>query len=128
MRYACQKIRFAALSAVLCALALGTAPAAHAARACGSAKAMPSKGTSKRTIVRATLCLLNAERARHGVAPLRVNKRLSKAARGHAMDMARHRYFDHNSLSGATFVDRIRRTGYLTGARSWTVGENLAWG
>ena len=27
-----------------------------------------------------------------------------------------------------SFVDRIRRAGYLKGARSWTVGENLAWG
>jgi uncharacterized protein YkwD len=42
--------------------------------------------------------------------------------------MAKHNYFDHNSLSGATFIDRIRRVGYLAGARSWTVGENLAWG
>jgi uncharacterized protein YkwD len=25
-------------------------------------------------------------------------------------------------------VDRIRRSGYLRGARSWTVGENIAWG
>jgi uncharacterized protein YkwD len=42
--------------------------------------------------------------------------------------MARQRFFSHNSLGGASFVDRIRRTGYLTGARSWTVGENIAYG
>ena len=25
-------------------------------------------------------------------------------------------------------VDRLTRTGYMRGARAWTVGENLAWG
>jgi uncharacterized protein YkwD len=42
--------------------------------------------------------------------------------------MASKRYFSHNSLNGSSFVDRIRRTGYLRGARSWNVGENIAWG
>jgi uncharacterized protein YkwD len=37
-------------------------------------------------------------------------------------------YFNHTSRSGASFVDRIRRAGYLRGARGWSVGENLAWG
>jgi uncharacterized protein YkwD len=127
MRFACLKVRTAVVLAALCAVVLGAAPAAHATRACGSAKAMPSK-VSKRTIVRATLCLLNAERSRHGLRPLRANQKLAKAARGHAKDMAKHNYFDHNSRSGATFVDRIRNAGYLAGAHSWTVGENLAWG
>jgi uncharacterized protein YkwD len=57
-----------------------------------------------------------------------MNRKLSKAARRHAEDMVRHRYFAHNSLSGADFVSRIRRAGYLRKARYWTVGENLAWG
>jgi uncharacterized protein YkwD len=127
MRSACLKIRIAALLAALCALALGAAPAAHATRACDSAKAVPSKA-AKRTIVRATLCLLNAQRSRHGLRPLRINRRLSAAARRHADDMARHKYFDHTSQSGATFIDRIRDAGYLRGAHSWTVGENIAWG
>src|SRR5918996_989043 len=30
--------------------------------------------------------------------------------------------------AGATLVDRIRHTGYLSGANSWSLGENLAWG
>jgi uncharacterized protein YkwD len=42
--------------------------------------------------------------------------------------MATRKYFSHDSLSGADFVARIRRAGYLRGARSWVVGENLAWG
>jgi uncharacterized protein YkwD len=117
---------------LLCALAvlvamLATAPAATGARACESANAVPAKA-AMRTMVRATLCVLNAVRDRHGLAPLKLNKRLSKAARRHAGDMVRRDYFSHDSLGGGTFVDRIRRAGYLRGARRWSVGENLAWG
>jgi uncharacterized protein YkwD len=116
----------------LCALSvlvalLVAAPSAMGARACESANATPASA-AKRTMVRATLCVLNAERARHGLRPLKLNKRLSRAARRHARDMARRNYFAHDSLGGRTFVDRIRRTGYLRNARSWWVGENLAWG
>jgi uncharacterized protein YkwD len=116
----------------LCAIAvvgamLVAAPSAMGARACEAANATPAKA-AMRTMVRATLCVLNAQRERHGLRPLKLNKRLSKAARRHARDMARRKYFTHDSLGGGTFVDRIRRTGYLRGARGWFVGENLAWG
>lgn len=37
-------------------------------------------------------------------------------------------YFDHQGGDGSRPLDRIRRTGYLRGARRWIVGENLAWG
>jgi uncharacterized protein YkwD len=116
----------------LCALSvlaamLAAAPSAMAARACQSANATPAKA-AKRTMVRATLCTLNAQRARYGLSPLKLNKRLSKAARRHARDMVRRDYFSHDSLGGGTFVDRIRGTGYLRGAQRWSVGENLAWG
>ena len=37
-------------------------------------------------------------------------------------------YFEHTSPAGVTFIDRIEATGYMQGARSWTVGENLVWG
>lgn len=109
------------------ALALGGAPAAMAASACQSASASPAH-TGKRAIVRATLCTINAERASRGLGALRLNKRLSAAATAHAADMDTRNYFAHDSIGGSSFVDRIRRAGYLTGARSWTVGENLAWG
>ncbi len=42
--------------------------------------------------------------------------------------MVTRRYFSHVSASGEDFVSRIKRAGYLRGARAWTVGENLAWG
>ncbi len=102
-------------------------PTASAASACQSASASAGNAT-KRALVRATLCVLNAERARHDLRPLRLNRKLSRAAQRHSRAMARRRFFSHTSLSGASFVDRIRSTGYLSGARSWAVGENIAYG
>jgi uncharacterized protein YkwD len=107
--------------------ALPAVPAAASPRACEAAGARPSKANG-RAVVRATLCLLNAQRARYGLRPLRVDRRLSKAARRHSRDMARNDYFDHTSRSGASFVDRIRKAGYLRGARRWALAENIAWG
>jgi uncharacterized protein YkwD len=116
--------------AFLCALAVLAAllvSAPNAMAVCATASATPSE-VAKRTVVRATLCTLNAERARHGLPRLRLNKKLSAAARRHARDMVRRDYFAHDSLGGGSFVDRIRRSGYLRGASRWSVGENLAWG
>jgi uncharacterized protein YkwD len=104
-----------------------TAAQPRSSSACAGASAT-AKEASSRTLVRSTLCLLNAERKKHGLRKLRLSKRLSKAARKHSRDMVHRDYFSHTSLSGASFVDRIRRTGYLHGAFSWMVGENLAWG
>jgi uncharacterized protein YkwD len=111
----------------LAVLALTLAAAPSASAVCASASATPSE-VGKRTVVRSTLCTLNAERARHGLPRLKLNKKLSAAARRHARDMVRRDYFAHDSLGGGTFVDRIRESGYLKGAGSWSVGENLAWG
>lgn len=117
----------AAVVAAALAVLLVSVPSASAAGACAAANASASKAT-KRALVRATLCVLNAERARHNLRPLRLNHKLARAAQRHSRAMARKRFFSHTSLSGASFVDRIRSTGYLSGARSWMVGENIAYG
>jgi uncharacterized protein YkwD len=115
---------FAALLAV--AMLLASAPGASA-KHCKRAGLQPSK-VSHRVVVRATLCLLNHARARHHLKPLRRSRRLGRAARNHSADMARRGYFSHDSRSGASFLDRIRRSGYLRRAGRWAVGENIAWG
>ena len=107
--------------------ALTAASPALAEQACPSTNATPANAT-KREILRATLCELNRERAHYGLRKLTLNEKLSRASRHHAHDMARRNYFSHDTLGGGTFVDRIRREGYLKGAHAWTVGENLAWG
>jgi uncharacterized protein YkwD len=100
---------------------------AQVATACPGARSVPGPG-GQRAAARTTLCLLNAERQRRGLRQIRLNRRLSAAARGHASDMVQRSYFSHDSLSGLTFLDRIRLTGYLATAVRWVVGENLAWG
>jgi uncharacterized protein YkwD len=123
-------MRFSTTAVALAAavvLLVVAAPAASAAGACQSANASAGSAT-KRALVRATLCVLNAQRARHNLRPLRLNRKLSRAARRHSRAMATRHFFSHTSLSGASFVDRIRSTGYLSGARSWSVGENIAYG
>lgn len=72
-----------------------------------------------------TLCLLNAERARHGLRPLREDARLARAARRHARDMAERDYFAHESPEGTGPHARILRAGY---ERPRLTGENLARG
>jgi uncharacterized protein YkwD len=71
----------------------------------------------------ATLCLLNRERAAHGLGALRASARLARAAQGHAADMVRRRYFAHGNYGA-----RIARTGWGRNRRAYTIGENLAFG
>jgi uncharacterized protein YkwD len=119
-------IRLISLAALV-AGALALAPTASASPTCAGAGATANKASTQK-LLRSTLCVLNVQRRKHGLRKLRLSKRLSKAARRHSRDMVQRDYFSHTSLSGASFVDRIRRTGYLSGARGWMVGENLAWG
>ena len=94
---------------------------------CTGADADPVE-TPREAIARSTVCLLNEERTGRGLGDLRLNPRLSDAARAHSSDMVTKHYFDHVSRGGRDVVDRLTRTGYLGAARSWIVGENLAWG
>jgi uncharacterized protein YkwD len=126
MRQLCPHLRLLAALVSIGAVALLTPSTAFAVKACESANATPAKA-SHRIVIRATLCVLNAARERHGLHSLRLNRRLSRAATRHAWDMARRKYFSHDTLGGGSFLDRIRHTGYLHGAHRWMVGENLAW-
>jgi uncharacterized protein YkwD len=77
---------------------------------------------------RATLCLINAQRRAHGLASVRSDALLRRAALRHSSDMVKRRYFEHTSLDGRSFVSRIRAVGYFQSARFWRAGENLGWG
>jgi uncharacterized protein YkwD len=56
--------------------------------------------------------------------PVRLSGALNDIALGHASDMARHDYFEHDDLSGRTPADRVRALGYP----EKLVGENIAYG
>ena len=73
-------------------------------------------------------CLINEERATRGLAALRPNDELRRAALDHSNEMVAQSYFEHTSPAGVTFVHRIVAAGYPDRARSWSVGENLLWG
>src|SRR5437660_11847793 len=85
-------IPFLAVATVATALAL-TAPAASA-RACAGAAVQPASA-SIASAEGAALCLVNQERERRGLRPLRTNARLAAAARDHSRDLVRRGYFEH---------------------------------
>jgi uncharacterized protein YkwD len=130
----CSRIPLLALLVLVAATLLAPAGSAaahrharHAAGACSASHAPVRKATIRRARD-ATLCLLNRVRARHGLAPLRLNAKLSHAARRHSRDMVRHRYFAHDSRNGRSPFDRMRATHYVPRNASWSLGENIGWG
>lgn len=114
--------------ALLACIALGL-PAPASAASCSNAELMPS-ATNLPQIKKATLCLLNAERASRGLSKLSSEGQLGKAAQRFSANMVRQRFFDHVSPAGSTLSSRVRGgTGYLRGrVVSWSLGENIAWG
>jgi uncharacterized protein YkwD len=85
-------------------------------------------GLSQGAMEGSIACLINEQRAVHGVGPVQTNADLRQAALGHSSEMVSQGYFEHTSPAGVTFVDRIEATGYTRGTRVWEVGENLVWG
>ena len=77
----------------------------------------------------AVICAINAERQAAGRPPVAPHPKLALAARRHARDMVRRRYFSHTTLGGRSMTDRLFAVGYLArGIGRWAVGEVLAWG
>lgn len=71
-----------------------------------------------------SLDLINAERSAEGLAPLRRDAALERAAFAHAKDMAARGYFDHVSPEGQT----PRRRLLAAGDCGLLTGENIAKG
>jgi uncharacterized protein YkwD len=107
---------------LLAFIALAIAGPVTAANACvGEAKA-PRK-LSEQLARQAILCLVNQRRAHAGLGALQENSSLDSSAQGHTVAMAKHDHYSHGNAAG-----RIRHAGYLAGATTWSIGENLAWG
>ncbi len=69
------------------------------------------------------VAIVNDERRKRGLEPLRHDDRLRRSARAHSDDMATRGYFSHNSPDGSSPSERIREVGYPAPA-----GENIAQG
>jgi uncharacterized protein YkwD len=73
--------------------------------------------------VRAQLLeMVNAERRKARLPPLRLQHQLNHAAQGYAEDMLARDFYGHESPEGNTVGDRAQEAGY----RGRTTGENLA--
>jgi uncharacterized protein YkwD len=119
--------RHAAALVIVGGLAASAATATSgAAAACPNAD-QPAASATVSQLAAGVRCLLNEERAGAQRSPVSASSRLATAAKGHAVDMVARHYFAHTSLGGATFVDRIRRAGYLPSRGQWSAGEILAW-
>lgn len=98
-------------------------PRARTANGVCTGATAPLNGRRLDVARQATLCLLNRERAQHGLSALRSSSPLQSAAWKHSRDMVQHHYFEHGA-----FLTRIARAGYLNGAHNYSVGENIAYG
>ncbi len=114
------------LIAVLAAWALVASSSAFATD-CGPVGTQVT-GLNEAQMEGSITCLINDQRASHGLQPVSSNTDLRDAALSHSKEMVHQGYFEHTSPAGLTFMDRIESTGYMRGTRSWTVGENLVWG
>lgn len=95
---------------------------------CAGRDAVPS-AANLATVRSATLCLVNQQRTSRGLVRLKPVTPLQSVASAYAKRMVRERFFDHTAPDGSSFLTRIKRTSYLSnGVRSWSVGENIAWG
>jgi uncharacterized protein YkwD len=107
----------AAAVAVACSLA---APAT-------AARTTAHRVSADAALEQGVLAEINALRASHHLAPLRLNARLSAAADAHSTAMARKGFFAHESADGSAFWKRVRRFYSDRGFARWSVGENLLW-
>jgi uncharacterized protein YkwD len=105
---------------VLCALlvTLGASLVGPANAAPASAKRLP-------TLDQQILAGLNETRAKHGLRPLVMSRKLQDAAVSHSKAMLEGGFFAHDAPGGATFVSRLRSFYGSSGYDSWSVGENL---
>src|SRR5688500_2954012 len=117
-----------ALAAVITLVGLAlAAPAGAQAADCGNADIVPD-GSNVAQVGQATLCLLNAERAAHGLAPLSRAGDLDSPSNAFSARMVAEGFFAHVSPEGGTLTDRLVAAGYIERDGDWTVGENIAWG
>ena len=116
--------------AVICAVAAllaiivprGDAVSVRDAPGCPGSGQMPERANVDSTRW-AILCLLNRERARHGLQPLTPNPLLDLASQRHSDDMVARRFFEHDTPEGVPPEQRIVAAGYA-GEGVW-VGENI---
>ncbi len=107
------------------AIGLLFAGSGSAALACPSA-GLPPSSLSIEAAETSVTCLVNKARRHHGVRRLRWNASLQAAAKNHSAAMDSYNFFGHEGDGSP--IERARQNGYLAGASTWMVGEDLHWG
>jgi uncharacterized protein YkwD len=101
------------------------APVSSKTSSCG-AVGLPAKDLDLGSLRTLTVCLLNAQRARHGLPPLQPEERLEDASQLHSEDMVRRGYFEHDTPDGVDPQRRMLDAGYPS--NNAFTGENIARG
>ncbi|MEZ0096223.1 CAP domain-containing protein [Streptacidiphilus sp. EB129] len=86
----------------------------------GQVSGTPATGTAAQ-FAQQIVDMVNAERAKAGCGPLRVNAKLQTAAQEHSDDMAARDYYEHDTPEGIDPGTRMTNAGYSW--QSW--GENI---
>jgi uncharacterized protein YkwD len=115
----------AAASAFLLLLASGaTTSRSYAGVACNNADARIDEASGKE-LRRALICLINEKRRERDRPVLDSNGDLKEAANKHNKAMLRENCFAHDCPNEPSLGQRVRRSGYLQGARRWRYAENI---
>lgn len=113
-------MRYRLTAAILLAALVCAVGAASASAGCGKAA---DRGPTAKTLAdaeKATLCLINAQRRKRDLKPMRNSSALQRAAAKHSADMVARDFFDHVNPDGKNQADRGAAEGYRGG-----VGENI---
>ncbi len=88
----------------------------------------PAAESSLRDVRRSIRCLVNEERAVHGVGKLDKNKSLKAASQRHVRTMVDTECLAHRCPDEDDLETRLERAGYFDGAESWRYAENTGCG
>jgi uncharacterized protein YkwD len=116
--------RATAAAALLAAPAIAVAAFASTASAAPASRP-PAVAADPAAYEAQVVVLTNTQRAANGCGALRVDSRLTAAARAHSTDMVQQKFFSHTGSNGSTFVAREVAAGY---PRKSASAENIAWG
>lgn len=97
---------------LLLSLALLLGHANTQAESAGTRSPTPPPKVTATDLAQRIHTLVNAERAKHGLATLAWNKELASIAANHSRDMAQRNYLSHDTPEGHDFEYRYRRGGF----------------
>jgi len=90
----------------------------------GDTSGNTNTGTTASNYANQVLTLVNQERSKAGLKPLKLNSTLTKSAQAKSQDMHDKKYFDHNSPTYGTPFQMMNKFGY----KYSYAGENIAMG